>query len=109
MATRGREISIELQQHICDKYIAGVALREIAQKSHVSQTTIMKVLRKNEVPLRDGKQISEESERLTVELYKSGKSIAIIMAETGIRSEQTIYRILRDAGTTTRRKQKAVE
>lgn len=107
MATRGRELSIELQQHICDKYIAGVALREIAKKSKVSQTTIMKVLRKNEVPLRDGKQISEDSERLTVELYKSGESIARIMAETGIRSEQTIYRILRESGVEKRRKKAA--
>ena len=107
MATRGRELSTELQQHICDKYIAGVALREIARKSHVSQTTIMKVLRKNEVPLRDGKQISEESERLTIDLYKSGESIARIKVATGIRSEQTIYRILRESGVEKRRKKAA--
>lgn len=109
MATRGRELSIELQQHICDKYREDVPLREISKKSKVSQTTIMKVLRRNEVPLKNGRQISEESERLTVELYKSGESISRIMAATGIRSEQTIYRILHDAGTTIRRKQKAVE
>lgn len=107
MATRGRQLSYELEQHICEKYSSGVLLREIAEKSHISSATVMKVLRRNKVPLRQGKQVSPEKENIVVDLYIAGESIAIIKSESGVKSEQTIYRILRDVGVERRRKEAA--
>ena len=107
MATRGRQLSYELEQLVCEKYNNGILLREIAEKSHISEVTIMKVLRRNKVPLRKGKQISPEKEKYVVDLYKNGESIALIKSESGVKSEQTIYRILRDAGVERRRNRKA--
>ena len=109
MAVRGRQLSYELEQHICDKYRDGVTLRQIAEKSHISEATVMKVLRRNEVPLRQGKQISPEREKQVVDLYIEGKSIARIKSDSSVKSEQTIYRILREAGVGRRRERKAAE
>ena len=109
MATRGRQLSYEFEQLICEKYNNGILLREIAEKSHISEVTIMKVLRRNKVPLRQRKQISPEKEKYVVDLYKNGESIALIKSESGVKSEQTIYRILRDAGVERRRNRKAAE
>lgn len=41
-----------------------------------------------------GKAITLEQEQLMVKLYKEGLPIKKIMQETGIKSEQTIYRLL---------------
>lgn len=109
MATRGRQLSYELEQLICEKYNNGILLREIAEKSHISEVTIMKVLRRNKVPLRQGKQVSSDKEKLVIDLYKAGGSIARIKTESGVKSEQTIYRILRDAGVERRRNRKVAE
>lgn len=109
MAARGRRLSDELEQHICEKYSSGVLLCEIAEKSHISTATVMKVLRRNKVPLRQGKQVSPEKERVVVDLYIAGESIARIKSESGVKSEQTIYRILHDAGIKKRKKRKTAE
>lgn len=109
MATKGKQLSPELELHICEKYTNGVPFREIARKSHISDATLMRALRRNEIPLRQGKQISPEKEKLVVDLYKKGESIALIKSESGVKSEQTIYRILRDAGVERRRNRKAAE
>jgi hypothetical protein len=109
MATRGRQLSYELEQLICEKYNNGVLLREIVEKSHISDATVMSVLRRNGIPLRQRKQISPEKEKYVVDLYKKGESIALIKSESGVKSEQTIYRILRDAGVERRRNRKAAE
>ncbi|MEG1684547.1 MAG: hypothetical protein RR319_01180 [Bacteroides sp.] len=97
MATRGRRLPHKLEQLICEKYNKGVLLREIAKTSDVSDATIMKVLRRNKVTLRKRKQISPEKEKLIVCLYRAGESIARIKLESNVKSEQTIYRILKDA------------
>ena len=109
MATRGRQLSYELEQLICEKYNSGVLLREIAKKSNISGATVMSVLRRNGIPLRQGKQISPEKEKCVVDLYRKGYSIAQIKSESGVKSEQTIYRILRDAGVERRKNSREAE
>lgn len=42
------------------------------------------------------KLITQEQERKLVSLYNEGLPIKQIMTETGIKSEQTIYRLLRE-------------
>lgn len=103
MAIRGRLLSYNIEQLICEKYNKGIILREISKKYNISEVTIMKVLRRNNVPLRQRKQVSSEKEKLVVGLYKAGESIARIKFESGVKSEQTIYRILRDYGVERRK------
>lgn len=69
----------------------------------------MSVLRRNGIPLRQGKQISPEKEKCVVDLYRKGYSIAQIKSESGVKSEQTIYRILRDAGVERRKNRREAE
>lgn len=104
MATRGRRISDELSELICEKYRNGIPLKVIASKSHITESTVMAALRRNGVELRNGKRISPAQEESVIRMYSSGASIASIRSETGVRSEQTIYRILNDAGIEKRKK-----
>lgn len=104
MGARGRRVSDELSRIICEQYRNGIPLKEIASKSQISQSTVMAILRRNGVELRNGKQITPIQEDLVVRMYNSGVSIASIKSETGVKSEQTIYRILNDAGVEKRKK-----
>ncbi|KAA5261601.1 hypothetical protein F2Z41_24625 [Bacteroides faecis] len=65
---------------------------------------MMAILRRREVPFRNGKQITEEQEKQVVDLYLSGDKIKEIMSKTGIRSEQTIYRIINNSDINKRRR-----
>lgn len=104
MGTRGRRVPDELSEVICEGYRNGFILKDIAMKYHVSQSTVMAILRRNGVELRNGKQISMKQKEAVVKLYNSGSSISSIKSETGVKSEQTIYRILNDAGIEKRKK-----
>lgn len=88
---------------VCKLYEEGVALREISKRVGVSQTTIMSVLRKYDVKLRDKKRISIQKRNLVVELYNQGDTIVDIRKKSGVRSEQTIYRILKEASIVIRK------
>lgn len=104
MGARGRRVSDELSRIICEQYRNGIPLKEIASKSQISQSTVMAILRRNGVELRNRKQITPIQEDSVVKMYRSGASIANIKSETGVKSEQTIYRILNDAGVEKRKK-----
>lgn len=88
---------------VCQQYKDGWTLRKIATYANISQTTVMAILRRREVSLRNGKQITEEQEKQVVDLYLSGEKIKEIMSKTSVRSEQTIYRIINNAGVDKRR------
>lgn len=86
----------EIEQDICRDYQQNEKIRVIAQSYNVTQATVMAVLRRNNIPLRDRKRIIPDIEEAVTALYRSGKSINEIMQLTGVKSQQTIYRILRD-------------
>jgi hypothetical protein len=106
---RGKKLLPDKEKFVCEKYMNGTPLRDILTLTGLSQSTIMSVLRRNNVPLRNKKRLSVKQEEDVVRLYKSGESIARIKSETGVRSEQTIYRILRDAKIDLRKSREAAQ
>lgn len=100
---RGKIITDRGELLVCQQYKDGWTLRKIATYANISQTTVMAILRRREVSLRNGKQITEEQEKQVVDLYLSGEKIKEIMSKTSVRSEQTIYRIINNAGVDKRR------
>ena len=100
---RGIIITDREELLVCQQYKDGWTLRKIATYANISQTTVMAILRRREVSLRNGKQITEEQEKQVVDLYLSGEKIKEIMSKTSVRSEQTIYRIINNAGVDKRR------
>lgn len=86
----------ETEQDICRDYQQNEKIRVIAKDYNVTQATVMAVLRRNNIPLRDRKRIIPDIEESVTVLYREGKSIIEIMQLTGVKSQQTIYRILRD-------------
>lgn len=103
---RGRLITDREELLICQQYVENWAIRKIAAYANVSQMTVMAILKRREIPLRAGKRLTKEQESQVVELYNSGVSIIEIINKTGVKSEQTIYRILRDADVERRRNTK---
>ena len=101
---RGKIITDREELLVCQQYKDGWTLRKIATYANISQTTVMAILRRREVPFRNGKQITEEQEKQVVDLYLSGDKIKEIMSKTGVKSEQTIYRIINNAGIDKRRR-----
>lgn len=55
------------------------------------------------------KTITAEQEQLMVKLYQEGLPIKKIMQETGIKSEQTVYRLLDDNNIPRRPKKEAAK
>lgn len=103
---RGKNITDSEEDLVCQHYIDNWTLKDIASYANITQATVMAILRRKNIPLRGGRQISPEVEKEVVELYNSGMSIVEITNKTSVRSEQTIYRILRSAKVKMRRNRK---
>ena len=81
--------------NIVQKYGEGEPLRKMEEELHISQATILRIVKESGIPLRDGPKPVHENKRTMVnELYASGHTIHDIMEQTGILSESTIYRYL---------------
>lgn len=98
MAVRGRRISSNEEKQVCESYVNGLTLKEIATFAGISSSSIMAILRRNNISLRNGKRLTPKQEEMVIALYGAGAKIAKIKEDSGVKSEQTIYRILRDAG-----------
>lgn len=83
---------------VCKQYAENWTLRKIASSANLSQSTVMAILKRRNIPLRNGKQLSAEQEQKVIALYSAGAPINEIKEKSDVKSEQTIYRILRDAG-----------
>ena len=98
------------KQLVCDLYAKRMPLRKLASYANLSQTTCLKILRENGVAMRNGRTITKEQEDDVIRLYYDGLSILDIIEKTGVKSEQTIYRIFRDHNVKRRRNtEKAAE
>ena len=74
-------------------------LKKICETLNISEARLLRIVRKNKVPMRNGYRIANTRKQKVVDLYVSdGNTIKGIMTETGVKSEQTIYRILDAAG-----------
>ena len=65
---RGKIITDREELLVCQQYKDGWTLRKIATYANISQTTVMAILRRREIPLRNGKQITEEQEKQVIDL-----------------------------------------
>lgn len=100
---RGKNITDSEERLVCQHYIDNWAVRDIASYANIAQATVMAILKRRNIPLRGGRQLSPEEEKKVVELYKSGMSIVEITNKTNVKSAQTVYRILRSAKVKMRR------
>lgn len=99
----------DTEESICREYLRNERIRDIASEYNVSQATIMVILRRNDIPLRGGKRITSDTEESVVALYQAGKSIIDIIRLTGVRSKQTVYRILKDQNVKMRRNRRLTD
>lgn len=81
---------------VCQQYTDRWTIRKIAAYASLSQATVMAILKRNNIELRGRKTITDDKEMLVVNMYLDGCTIAEIISVSGVKSEQTIYRILRD-------------
>ena len=98
-----KTITDKEKEQVCELYKRGVILKNISVYANLAETTCLKILREKEIPMRKGKSISPGQEKQVVDLYHSGCSIKEIIKESRVKSEQTIYRILRDYNVERRR------
>jgi hypothetical protein len=91
-----KKITIEKEKLVCIQYKQGWAVRRIAEYVSISQTTVMSILKRHDVPLRGGRHHNDDKVNEVVSLYLKGDSIKDILEKTAVRSEQTVYRILRE-------------
>lgn len=91
-----KEITQREEQLVCQQYAERWTIRKIAAYASMSQTTVMAILKRNGIELRGRKTITDDKELLVVQMYLDGYTIKDIITKSGVKSEQTIYRILRD-------------
>lgn len=88
---------IKRNADIMAMYADGTDVRTIANDLNTSQATIFRVLADNGVVLKDNRHFTDNTINRAIELYNAPEnSIKYILEQTGIRSEQTLYRYLKD-------------
>jgi transposase len=83
-------------QQIIALYTDGTDVRTISTTMDVSQSTIFNVLEKNNIPLKIN-HFTTATIQYAISLYNAPENtIKYILEQTGIRSEQTLYRHLKE-------------
>lgn len=94
------------KRYILKLYKDGDTIKNIASELLCSESTIRRVIRDSDTPIRVSSRpavYTDSAKEKVVELYTEGLSILDIIEATQIRSEQTIYRILKEKDVTRRR------
>lgn len=68
------KVTPEMEQQIVDLYNSGIGSPEIARKLKISRNTVMRVLEKYNIKIRNFSKLTPEIEKQIVDLYKSGES-----------------------------------
>lgn len=93
--TAAKLAKIKRNENILLLYANGTGLRDMAKQLDISQATIFRVLRENGIELKDNRHFTNETITRAIELYNQPEnSIKYILEQTGIKSEQTLYRYL---------------
>ena len=102
--TAARLAKIKRNEDILSLYSKGTTLRNMAELLDVSQATIFRVLADNGVELKDNRHFTNDTINRAIELYNQPEnSIKYILEQTGIKSEQTLYRYLSEHNVTLRK------
>lgn len=96
-------INIDDKNRIKALYKKGITLREISKLVGHSQTSILSIIKSMDIPMRVNSGTPASKKEKVVELYNKGDSILSIIKKTGVKSEQTIYVILREYNVPRRR------
>jgi len=95
--TAAKLAKLKRNADIMAMYAAGTEVRTIATTLDSSQTTIFRVLRENGIQLKENRHFTDATISRAIELYLTPEnSIKYILEETGIKSEQTLYRYLKE-------------
>lgn len=88
------------EKRIIELYSTGVALAKIRKETDKTDAEIYRVLNQHNVELRGGRKITKETEDKIITLYNNNTSLKDILLDgsIGVKSYQTIYRILERRG-----------
>ena len=87
-------------------YEKGNSLKGIAAATGLSATTVWRTIKNSQIEMRPNKppvKYDQDVQNRLIELYSSNRPILEIMKELGIKSEQTVYRLLRENGVELRK------
>jgi transposase len=98
-----KRITDEQCEHIIGRYAEGLTVRDIASEEGVSKTTVINIIKESGRSMRHSRHTPPDKCTEAISMYKGSFSIREILERTGIKSEQTLYTILRDSGTPLRR------
>ena len=84
-----REKGLVIQQ-----YKDGWPIRKIAAYASLTQYTVLKIVKESGTEMRNGCVFTKDAIDLVNRLYAEGSSLDEILKETGMKSKQTIYRLL---------------
>lgn len=94
--TNARLAKLNRNQQIITLYKDGTDIRTIAATLNISQATIFRVLLDNNIPLK-ANHFTTETIQYAIELYNVPENtIKYILLHSGIKSEQTLYRHLKE-------------
>ncbi|WP_048191062.1 helix-turn-helix domain-containing protein [Methanobacterium sp. SMA-27] len=89
------KFSLEEEKQICNEYIYGKGSPYIAKRYKTNDITILKILKRNNINLRDGmRKISLSDERIICNDHIKGKKINDLAGNFNV-TQQTIRRILK--------------
>ncbi len=91
-----RLAKLNRNQQIITLYKDGTDIRTIANTLNISQATIFRVLSDNNIELK-ANHFTTETIQYAIDLYKVPENtIKYILEHSGIKSEQTLYRHLKE-------------
>lgn len=100
-------ITEDVKIKICDSYRKGITLRKIAEMYGVSQNSVLTIIKSRNVRQRETCAIPDKARELAIKMYIANDcSTKDILQATGIRSERTLYDILKVENVPGKRKRK---
>ena len=102
IATAVREVYDRMRQTIARLYEEGVPVKKIVERLGLSYSLVYRVIdeagvMKRTRPRRPGRRLTEEEQRLIIEMWRSGAGLAEIARRLG-RSRSTVWRVLKRSG-----------
>lgn len=94
----------ERDAKVINLYNQGMKIKQIMQEANVAEGTVFRILMIHNIPRRDNKHFNQSKINEAIRMYAdASNSILHILEVTGIKSEQTLYRYLKESGVERRR------
>lgn len=98
------KITGELEEKVVDLYRQGDKLKEIAEQMNISESSVNKIINRNNVSHRhkiihtEKEKPDEQTLKKSIEMYEEGFTVQEIVNATGLYSSHHIYNALRESG-----------